>query len=256
MEYALETHTVFLPHPQVDTSSIDELANRAGMKYVVATLDWPDGPDLSHLASLAIKATSIKQQTAVLQQLKIFRSPLFKLVDWHLDQCEMTISSVAVVPLTTQMTSKEREEHTGNLELKVQINPDRNNLKYPNRSLRHSRAMYEKGGRLRQVETFLVQVLCRVLNTLADQLVVQYELQDSPVSYRYAMPGLRAKVIMCVTSMCVTLKAQALSPAMRPKYQRIEEELTSDICGINYNAIPNASPSLNLNPLLRVIRPG
>ena len=157
------------------------------MKYMVATSDWPDGPDLSHLAALVIKA--IKQWTAVLQQLKIFRSSLFKLVDWRLDQCAMTISSVAVVQLTTQMASKEREKHTKNLELRVQVDPDRN--KHPSPSLQHSPTMYEKGHRLRQVETFIVEVLlCQVLNMLADQLVVHYELQDSPVSYRYTMPGL------------------------------------------------------------------
>ena len=57
------------------------------------------------------------------------------------------IVSSAVAPLTTQTPSKEREEGTGELELKVQVDPDRNNLKYPNRSLRHSHAMYEKGSR-------------------------------------------------------------------------------------------------------------
>ena len=39
--------------------------------------------------------------------------------------------------------------------------------------------------------------------------------------------------------LCTTLKAQASNLAMRLKYQRIDEELTSDICGINHNAIPN-----------------
>ena len=142
------------------------------------------------------------------------------------------IVSSAVAPLTTQTPSKEREERTGNLELKFQVDPDRNNLKYPNRSLRHSHAMYEKGSR-RQVETFIVEVLlCRVLNMLADQLVVQYELQDSLVFYPLAAQRLRAKVILCAA-----LKAQA--SIRKPKYPRIDEELTSDICGINHCAIPD-----------------
>lgn len=64
--YALKTRAVFPPGAQVDTPSIDELANRAGMNYVVATSDWPD---LSHLVTLVIK-TKKRRATVFLRQYK------------------------------------------------------------------------------------------------------------------------------------------------------------------------------------------
>lgn len=65
----------------------------------------------------------------------------------------MMISSVVAL-LSTQPPSKGREGRTDDLELRVQVDLDRN--KYP--SLHHN-TMHEKGNQLRQDETFVVEVL-------------------------------------------------------------------------------------------------
>ena len=131
------------------------------------------------------------------------------------------IVSSAVAPLTTQTPSKEREERTGNFELKVQV--DR--IWYPYLQKCNVQKKWNRLERVLHNPSVMI---------LENQLAVRHELPGSQLSgpvANIAKQRLRAKMISHAAS-----KAQA--SAMRLKHQDINEVLTSKK---NSDMIPETS---------------
>jgi hypothetical protein len=205
----------------------DNLVNRTRSRLVFATSDLLS---LGHLAKLVI--TAKKQRTAVfLQQLKIVRvRPYFNLVDQRLGRASVMsgLTSSAVVPLTTRRPSEKREERTENVEQrKVQIDK-RNSLYLQKNAVQGKEAQWA----LRR--SFVVKVsLLEPLDT--EDFVFLMSTDPGLVDLDQIAVHREPLDLLVLRQLAMLTKLGLIM--MRPKHQRVKEELTSNTRNINHNSI-------------------